>query len=318
MLEVNTKILLSRVFRAYYLRGFAENTIPAPTKLTNREFAFTFWDTPGMSRHIKLKNILELRDIVLKGASFQNIYMSGAYYQYPNASVMINKNWFGTDFLIDIDADHLTTPCKKEHDYWICECGEKGRGTPPSACKKCGGQKFTIFTWICDECLNEAKSEILKVLDEFFPTFNIDVADAEVHFSGNRGYHLIIHDDRFIHLSDFERREIVDYLTRKIGIHLDPPVSFDLHRLIRFANSIHSKTGLKVVNIPIEHLEKFDPFSEAVAFGFNAIEKILIKYDVPSFRIGNTTYGPYTPQTIIAVPLPVAVFLLCKEVAAYL
>lgn len=55
-------------------------------------------------------------------------------------------------------------------------------------------------------------------------------------------------------------------LAVKMG-EADEPVTSDVKRLIRLPGSVHGKTGLRVVPVPLERLEAFDPLREAVAFG---------------------------------------------------
>ncbi|HEV8359599.1 MAG TPA: DNA primase catalytic subunit PriS [Candidatus Thermoplasmatota archaeon] len=51
------------------------------------------------------------------------------------------------------------------------------------------------------------------------------------------------------------------------GGEADEPVTSDIKRLIRLPGSVHGKTALRVVPVPLERLESFDPLREAVAFG---------------------------------------------------
>ncbi len=46
----------------------------------------------------------------------------------------------------------------------------------------------------------------------------------------------------------------------------DEPVTADVKRLIRLPESLHGKTGLKVVRLNLDELKDFDPFRDAVAF----------------------------------------------------
>jgi len=409
--SIKTNQFLIRMFREYYLRKLSKNAIPPPDKIQNREFAFAFWDIKGLVRHIKLDKIMELKKF-LKGNTFQHIYISGAYYQYPNGQSMNQKNWLGMDFLIDIDCDHFITPCKVDHDSWICRnCGNEGKGVPPLKCK-CGNSSFDEFSWICDHCLGQSKKEVIKLIDYFLPSFDIQPEDISIHFSGNRGYHILIHSEEFKKFGQLERREFVDYLTGSglnlkyhgridqgkytppkmndrygwgryiynktvellekcdqgsldginitektkndiiekkqillnelkspnpliksiskniwnklikfiidnISLKLDVPVSIDLHRLIRFVNSLHGKTGFMVQDIALEELKDYDPFIGAIAFS----DDIKIKVEIgkcPKFRIRDQIYGPFELNEKIELPLPAAIYVLCKKVGNYI
>lgn len=57
----------------------------------------------------------------------------------------------------------------------------------------------------------------------------------------------------------------------------DEPVTTDIKRLIRLPNSLHGKTGLKVVRVEIDELKDFNPLREALAFGRDPIKVNFIK-----------------------------------------
>jgi len=60
--------------------------------------------------------------------------------------------------------------------------------------------------------LEYAKKEVLKLIKILEDDFGIDKKNIEVVFSGHRGYHVHVYDERFKELESAERREIVDYL----------------------------------------------------------------------------------------------------------
>jgi len=124
--------------------------------------------------------------------------------------------------VFDIDADHLETPCKKEHDQWTCrDCGTTGRGTTPEICPKCGKANFTEESWFCEKCLETAKFETLKLLDILVQDLGFSSKkDLDINFSGNRGYHIHIYQEEARQLDQLARREIVDYI-RGVGIEAE-------------------------------------------------------------------------------------------------
>ena len=61
--------------------------------------------------------------------------------------------------------------------------------------------------------LKAAKLEVLKLIRILTDDFGVDEKNIEIVFSGHRGYHVHIYDERFKGLESAERREIVDYLT---------------------------------------------------------------------------------------------------------
>jgi len=61
--------------------------------------------------------------------------------------------------------------------------------------------------------LKAAKLEVFKLIKILTDDFGISEDDIKVAFSGHRGYHVHVYDERFRDLGSAERREIVDYLT---------------------------------------------------------------------------------------------------------
>lgn len=93
---------------------------------------------------------------------------------------------------------------------------------------------------------------------------------------------------------------------------IDTVVTTDIHRLIRLPLTLHGKTGLKAMEVPLQMLDRFDPLKEAVAFGEGTLR--LFVNDAHAFRIGDKTYGPYYREEV-ELPTGAAVYLLCKRAA---
>ncbi|MCX8169649.1 MAG: hypothetical protein N3D72_01015, partial [Candidatus Methanomethyliaceae archaeon] len=333
-----------------------------------------------------------------------------AYYRDPQTEDMNAKCWEGADLIFDVDADHIPTDCKNLHDKWFClNCKEYGLGTSPEECPKCKQKKIDTTTWICEKCLDIAKEEVLKLIDEYLvPDFGIYSKEIEICFSGHRGYHIHIQSEDFRRLSSDGRREIADYV-RGIGIDLrahglklvngivfgpdirdpgwkgriarafyeylskssmeeiekilgkkaeliiskrekildsmmmngtkwfipkgvgirkiskiikvaikqnlcniDERVTIDIKRLIRYPNSLHGKTGLKVCRLSYNDLDKFDPLKDAVVFKSGTM-KIYVK-DVPKIRMEDYELGPIKNE-VVEVPESLAIYLICKGAA---
>ena len=98
----------------------------------------------------------------------------------------------------------------------------------------------------------------------------------------------------------------------KQSVKIDTVVTTDIHRLIRLTNTLHGKTGLKKIEVPITGIEHFDPFKSAVTFKKGTVT-VLVS-DAPKFRLGDETYGPYKEQEI-ELPTAAALMLLCKGAA---
>jgi len=107
-------------------------------------------------------------------------------------------------------------------------------------------------------------------------------------------------------------RKIAQCGAEKQSVRIDTVVTTDIHRLIRLTNTLHGKTGLKKIEVPITGVEHFDPLKSAVTFKEGSVT-VLVS-EAPQFRLGNETYGPYKGQKI-ELPTAAALMLLCKGAA---
>jgi DNA primase small subunit len=111
-------------------------------------------------------------------------------------------------------------------------------------------------------------------------------------------------------------QEIANRAAAFQGVEIDQPVTTDVHRVIRLVGSLNGKTGFSVNDLTRDELTAFDPFKDAIAFPQGALKiNVASRFEVPSFRIGDTRYGPYSNGSTEELPMPVAVFLLCKGMA---
>lgn len=129
-----------------------------------------------MRRHKSFLSRGELADYV-RSMVPAHVYHSAAYYERPAAPTMKEKIWQGADLIFDLDADHL-------------------RRAPKSY----------------GEMLDLVKKETLKLLGFLTADFGLAEKNLSVVFSGGRGYHIHVRDQRVLLLGSGERREIVDYL----------------------------------------------------------------------------------------------------------
>jgi DNA primase small subunit len=214
--NIQTRDFIQRKFSEYYYQNI--DMLQPPTSLEKREFAFLLFKEKAMLRHKGFKNAQAFRNS-LQSITPSDVYYSCAYYENPEEE-MTAKSWIGADLIFDIDADHIPTPCNKEHDLWTCKnCGMSGRRAKPERCPKCMGQKFDDLCWPCDICLGSAKEEMTKLIDMLDKDFGLSVNEMNLAFSGHRGYHVIVESDALRTLDSMARKEIVDYL---MGIGLDP------------------------------------------------------------------------------------------------
>ncbi|HTP53703.1 MAG TPA: DNA primase small subunit PriS [Thermoplasmata archaeon] len=189
-LDAATLAWVRQQFAEYYGRA----TIDPPSRLARREFAaFPFATETMMRRHAALRSPDELRDYLAREVP-RHVYYSSAYYRRPADPSMAAKEWLGADLIFDLDSDHLRGA--ERLDY--------------------AGQ------------LSLVKERLLALVEDFlFRDFEIDPATTSIVFSGGRGYHVHIRDERFLPLSSPERRELVDYV---LGTGVDPGAAVERRR----------------------------------------------------------------------------------------
>ncbi len=178
--------------RDAFARYYRETPVPPPVRLNRREFAaFPFATETVMRRHATLRTPEEFGEF-LRRETPRHVYYSSAYYRHPAESAMAAKEWLGADLIFDLDSDHLRGA--EALDY--------------------AGQ------------LRLVKTRLLELVDDFlFGDFGIDPAATQFVFSGGRGYHVHVRDERFLPMSSPERRELVDYV---LGTGFDPMTAIGL------------------------------------------------------------------------------------------
>ena len=186
--------------------------IPSPPNPEQREFGYLVFKERFMVRHRHFNNMRILRSTLAETIP-SDVYHSCAYYENPDFD-MDKKGWIGSDLVFDIDADHISTPCNKIHDEFICiKCGFGGRGITPESCPCCEATKFETKIWACDLCIQAARAETAKLLDILGNDFGISDNELKVFFSGHRGFHVHIENELVRTLDSMARKEIVDYVT---------------------------------------------------------------------------------------------------------
>jgi len=112
-------------------------------------------------------------------------------------------------------------------------------------------------------------------------------------------------------------QEIAEKAVELYGTEIDRPVTHDIHRVIRLIGSLNGKTGFIVSLLTRDQLDDHDPFSESIAFNQGTMKVSLHKGpSIPSFKISSETYGPFTKEETVELPMGAAVFLLSKGVAS--
>lgn len=171
---------------ADYYRG---HPVEPPHRFARREFAaFPFGRESTMRRHAALPTAEEFRGF-LETVVPRHVYYSSAYYAHPDHPSMAGKEWLGADLIFDLDADHL---------------------------RQSEGLSYA-------RQLDRVKEQLKRLYDDFLVAdFGVDPAKAPIYFSGGRGYHVHVRDERFLSLTSPERRELVDYI---LGSEFDPAVA---------------------------------------------------------------------------------------------
>ena len=211
-----TKQTIQRKFQQYYLSPVFK--VAAPQSMEQREYGFLLFKEKFMVRHRAFKNTDSLLGAI-RDLTPQHVYFSTSYYQDPTLP-MEQKGWLGADLVLDIDADHLDAPCKKSHDTWTCKgCAKAGEGQPPKVCPICKSDRLEVETWLCEQCLQQAKEETINLMDMLSKDFQPDESKVRIFFSGHRGYHVYLFSEEYRQMDEQGRREIVDYL---LGNGLDP------------------------------------------------------------------------------------------------
>jgi DNA primase small subunit len=164
--------------KSMFSRYYASGLVTPPSKLENREFG-VITERGGMWRHLGFPNDVELHSFLRKQVPL-HAYHSSTYYTKPNARTMDEKGWLGADLVFDLDADHIQ-----------------------------GTEKMTM-----EEMLAAVKVQFKKLLESYLlGDFGFEEKDVKIVFSGGRGYHAHVSNEKVLQLSSHERREIVDYIT---------------------------------------------------------------------------------------------------------
>ncbi|HEY7587845.1 MAG TPA: DNA primase catalytic subunit PriS [Thermoplasmata archaeon] len=167
--------------RRHFRRHYETTRRSLPDRFGRREFGFMFFNAAMVIRHLGFSRESDLNDFFVRRVP-AHAYYSSAYYDRPGAPTMEEKGWLGADLVFDLDADHL-----------------------PNA------NKMTY-----PEMLEAIRLRIVKLYDEFLgQDFGFEDRSMRLVFSGGRGYHIHVFDERVWSLGSHERREIVDWITAK-------------------------------------------------------------------------------------------------------
>ena len=252
-----TKQFVVSAFQNYY----ATADIKLPPDFTSREWGFiefTSGQDTFMKRHRAFGSEGELHDY-LRGIGPAHAYYSVAYYEYPGAPKMKEKNWLKADLIFDIDSDHLPGGINSYADM-----------------------------------LEKGKRETLKLLEFLMDDFGFREDQVHAVFSGGRGYHFHISEESVLSLGSAERREIVDYVSSK-GLNLEriftkKDISGDAGaesaKISVFPSEDDGGWGGRINRHLISHLTSISKNKNAVDIltGFDGIGKVKAKKIIDVFQ----------------------------------
>lgn len=198
--------LVEEAFKKYYFANFSLIHVPDRTK--EREFGYQKFNS-GMIRHISLKDDKELHLLLMKNVP-SDVYCSNGYYSFPNLP-MNEKDWKGADLIFDIDAKDLGLSCRKEHTATRClECNHISEFS--TLCRNCNSTKIDSKSLPCQNCISEAKNQVVQLLEILVYDLGINRSDIQIYFSGNEGFHVYAFNTQYQVLGSRERNELSDYI----------------------------------------------------------------------------------------------------------
>lgn len=207
-MDGNTLSFLRKVYREHYFKR--HNLIEIPSTMASREFGYIPFGG-GMVRHLSFANPGELFAELVRQAP-SSVFCSNAIYERPTLQ-MDEKGWKGADLIFDIDADAIPTTCKPGHVWWFCSgCHTGGKGPKPPKCPNCRSEAVEQMHWSCPECLDATKNHVKRLVGFLQDDFGVDPGNIRLYFSGNRGYHAQVHDERYDMADQQMRGEIANYI----------------------------------------------------------------------------------------------------------
>lgn len=164
----------ARKFQQYY----QQSRLWTPPQISSREWMFIPFGGSPPIRHIGFHRIQDVRNYV-STKTMHSCFYSTAYWNKPNETKMVDKEWRGADLIFDLDGDHL--PGITDNDF-------------PSMIDIIQEQAWSLWN------------------DFLEPEFGFSEEYLQVTFSGHRGFHLHYRDPSFHHIDSEARREIVSHI----------------------------------------------------------------------------------------------------------
>lgn len=127
------------------------------------------------ARHMGFGNEQEFRSFLVNNTPLY-VSHSVAYYQLPKATPMEKKGWLGSDLVFDLDFE-------------------------------------TESKYLSKVDFENIRADTVRLIEEFvIPDLGVPESKIAVNFSGNRGFHVHVHDERFRMLRGDERKELIEYV----------------------------------------------------------------------------------------------------------
>jgi len=304
--------LVKVLFRGYY------SSIDISIRdLELREFGFAMSDGV-MVRHMSFRNPEELRNFLTSKVPM-HAYHSVAIYREPGNSDMELKGWLGADLVFDIDGDHLSTPNCSGIDLMTLDCL---------------GDALEELNRLLDILKEEFGIEDPEVYFSGHRGFHVHVTNTEVRPLGQRERgeivdYLLLRNFRMERFLRSKVRLSIDMAgtggriaralheeggrgrkipVEKLKVSIDEVVTLDTHRLIRMPNSLHGKTGLRVVKLTPSELERGVEYvvDKAIVFRKGSITMRLTR-KLPMRRILGE---PVDGDEVVKVPTYLGIYLL--------
>jgi len=199
--QTSRSVFLKTIIREYYKRRPLEE----PPSLHKREIALESLEDSAYIRHLSFPFIDQLYNYILTVKTPLHLYYSSALYSNPSAQLMEEKMWEGSELLFDIDADKYPECASK---LYLCSSGE----LLASGSEKCpDNSKPLEYTNVSWNCIIKAWSSAVTLMDILHS--ELGFRDVKLYFSGNRGFHVKVLDDKALTLTRDERRAIASYVS---------------------------------------------------------------------------------------------------------
>lgn len=176
---LQNRIWLKSLLETYY--GACKN-LNYPQDIDSREFGFGSFAKKIAIRHRGFSNERELLEYIQREAP-AHVNHSTARYEFPENPEMADKQRYGTDLIFDMDVGDL----ELNHSH------DKG--------------------WVCEDCFLALREEAQKLVEFLKDDFGFTATELTANFSGSRGYHVRIRNDRLLSLDESARKEICGYLS---------------------------------------------------------------------------------------------------------